>query len=762
MNNTLASKRHGKRGFKVFYWLVAALLVLPFAVPQATIAYALSGANVLAGKAYTATIPANASYPDTGATKLTDGNKGGSLLADPAWQGRFHVSEYAFTADLGSSFSIDRFSSGFYKYSGAAVITPQAVTYSYSTDGVHYTDACTLSQQGSGTDTSRVEYSCSLASAITARYIKLTIESAPNTWSLIDEWEAFGIAADDGEGPGEGEPGQSNPAEIILNGTFLQPELGETWSSSQWENEFTYMQDIGMDHLILQWSANTQYDTAVYPSGVPGLVQHTSQDIVKKALEMGEQYDMDIYIGLQLNHEWFVNYTNDYTWLMDEANTASLLVEDLWQKYSSYSSFKGWYLSFEVDNWNLPNSVSWQRMADFYNEITGTIKTVTPNMPIMISPFYNVSGGLDATGWQSMWTYILSRTDIDILALQDGYGAGHAATNQLAAWFSATKQAITAAAASTELWSDTETFTLDFNPMDLQIMLDNMLAVKDYVSAYTSFSFNHYLSPQTVNPLYYTTYKNYTENGLMDSQKPSVPGNLTATALGSMEVALSWQHATDDTGVVGYQIYRNNELVHADYTGVTSFSDKQLNPSTTYQYAIKAFDAAGNLSDLSAIAAVTTASGNNYTSLWSAGKSYTASMAADTMYPDSSGNELTNGSYGSLSYNDAAWQGRNTDQPYHFIVDLGSIRSIKEVNANFLQVKSVYILLPKQVKFYLSDDNVSFTEIGTIGKPAVSSSDQQKRYRLTDLSGLSGRYVKVEVMPASSAWTFIDELEVRG
>jgi hypothetical protein len=35
-------------------------------------------------------------------------------------------------------------------------------------------------------------------------------------------------------------------------------------------------------------------------------------------------------------------------------------------------------------------------------------------------------------------------------------------------------------------------------------------------------------------------------------------------------------------------------------------------------------------------------------------------------------------------------------------------------------------------------------------------------YTLTDLTGVSGRYVQVQVKPGSNAgWTFIDEIEVR-
>ncbi len=108
------------------------------------------------------------------------------------------------------------------------------------------------------------------------------------------------------------------------------------------------------------------------------------------------------------------------------------------------------------------------------------------------------------------------------------------------------------------------------------------------------------------------------------------------------------------------------------------------------------------------------------------------------------------------------WHGRDgIPPPPSFTIDLGSSKTIKEVYADFLQVKSVYVLLPQTVTFSVSSTGSSYSTIGTVNKPAVSSADQVKKYRLTDLSSVTGRYVKVQITPASSAWTHIDEIQVR-
>ncbi len=127
-----------------------------------------------------------------------------------------------------------------------------------------------------------------------------------------------------------------------------------------------------------------------------------------------------------------------------------------------------------------------------------------------------------------------------------------------------------------------------------------------------------------------------------------------------MTAQLNWTASTDNTGVVGYKIYRNSELVYTGYTNAVGFTDTQLNPGTSYTYAVRAFDAASNESAASSTISVTTPAGTTYATNLSSGKTYTTTMAADALYPDTSGTELTNGTFGAATYTDVAWQGRNT------------------------------------------------------------------------------------------------------
>ena len=89
-----------------------------------------------------------------------------------------------------------------------------------------------------------------------------------------------------------------------------------------------------------------------------------------------------------------------------------------------------------------------------------------------------------------------------------------------------------------------------------------------------------------------------------DSTSPSTPANLSAAAVSSTQINLSWQAANDNISVSGYRLYRNGTAIGT--TAGLSYSNTGLQPSTTYTYNVSAYDAAGNESPLSSPATTST------------------------------------------------------------------------------------------------------------------------------------------------------------
>jgi chitodextrinase len=97
--------------------------------------------------------------------------------------------------------------------------------------------------------------------------------------------------------------------------------------------------------------------------------------------------------------------------------------------------------------------------------------------------------------------------------------------------------------------------------------------------------------------------------GAGDTQPPSVPAGLAATSVTAASVGLSWSASSDNVGVVGYTVYRNGSLLGTIGSTAKTYTDATVAPSTSYSYAVDAFDAAGNHSAQSSPLAVTTPAG---------------------------------------------------------------------------------------------------------------------------------------------------------
>lgn len=201
---------------------------------------------------------------------------------------------------------------------------------------------------------------------------------------------------------------------------------------------------------------------------------------------------------------------------------------DLWSKYGSHTSFVGWYLPFEVDNLNEQQQSQWDNLVSFYTTVGNYLHALAPGKKIIIAPFFNANLGSSAetpAQWTTMWEYILSRSPLDILALQDGIGAGHATASQLPTWYQATQTAICTSAPGMKFRSDAETYVVvsGFHPMFISTLVADMNAEAPYVSNFLSFSFNHYMSPQQVNPVFYNTYLGYLSTQRVETTPPTAP-----------------------------------------------------------------------------------------------------------------------------------------------------------------------------------------------------------------------------------------------
>lgn len=95
-----------------------------------------------------------------------------------------------------------------------------------------------------------------------------------------------------------------------------------------------------------------------------------------------------------------------------------------------------------------------------------------------------------------------------------------------------------------------------------------------------------------------------TPKTLADTQAPTVPTNVSATAVSMTQIRVTWTVSTDNVAVTGYNIYRDGTKVGTSATAV--YNDSGLAVSSTHSYQVSAYDAKNNESNKSSTVSATT------------------------------------------------------------------------------------------------------------------------------------------------------------
>ncbi|TAM95608.1 MAG: beta-N-acetylhexosaminidase [Chitinophagaceae bacterium] len=127
-------------------------------------------------------------------------------------------------------------------------------------------------------------------------------------------------------------------------------------------------------------------------------------------------------------------------------------------------------------------------------------------------------------------------------------------------------------------------------------------------------------------------------------------------------------------------------------------------------------------------------------------------------YPAQRDSTLTNGIDGSLTYQDGQWQGflHNMD----VTIDMDSVISLNNLSIRFMQLIGPGVYMPDSVSVFLSDDNNTFIEAGTV-KNDVSPKDPHLLFKtfFINLKGNEARYIRVKAY-IQRGYMFTDEIRV--
>ena len=289
-----------------------------------------------------------------------------------------------------------------------------------------------------------------------------------------------------------------------ITGTFLD-EIShdiphQNWGAEEWDRDFGHMKAVGIDTVILIRSGYRRFIT--YPSAYLQRAQGCYEppaDLVKLFLELADKHGMQFYFGLyDSGHYW------DTGNMQAEIDANRYVIDEVWQQYGHYKSFRGWYLSMEI-------SRKTRGAVDAFRTLGLQCKGVSGGLPTLISPWIDgkkavmaasaalskeqsVSLGEHQREWSEIFDGI--RGAVDAVAFQDG----HIDYHELGDFFAVNKAM--ADQYGLQCWTNAESFDRDmpikFLPIKFEKLRLKLEAARKagYDKAIT-FEFSHFMSPQS-------------------------------------------------------------------------------------------------------------------------------------------------------------------------------------------------------------------------------------------------------------------------
>jgi hypothetical protein len=408
-----------------------------------------------------------------------------------------------------------------------------------------------------------------------------------------------------------------------FSGTFIQSWMSGSWDDERWQTEIENMKEAGIEYLILQdvaekgsealggnWNVYYDSELPVFENAALG------GNVIEKALQSCEGSGIKVFVGLAMFDD-FWNETSLSPQYKEVCGVMADMVEEIYEKYGDYECLYGWYFTPEISN-SLIRQVHVGGLADGINTVIDAINETDEIKPLLMSPFS--SEYLAAGPMLSLASYVrlingINFRDGDIFAPQDAVGAKWVSEENLERNWKLYRAAVDSCDADLKLWANCENFSTVVAPSVLEGILnppatentvyvtetlDRFVRQMDIASRYTdniiTFSYNHYYSPDYVNEGFIEAYYDYLDNGyVLETEAPSAPKNITVTATDEGTL-ITWDASEDNIGIAYYRIEKDGKFLARVDLVYGWETLEYLDTGAAGEYAITAYDCAGNRS----------------------------------------------------------------------------------------------------------------------------------------------------------------------
>ena len=212
----------------------------------------------------------------------------------------------------------------------------------------------------------------------------------------------------------------SASAAHAMRAVFFQPQLKDMEIPEQrWPQIFASARALGMDTLVIQWSAyGAVFTGAREEAWLTQRVQEASQAQLK--IVMGLYADPDMFAQLDSPNDLLEGYLLSYL----EKNRR---LARRWSALLPPDQLVGWYLPLEIDDRRWRDSKALEILTHYLGREVRQL-SVVKDQPVYVSTFFRAN--MSPVGYRAMLTDLQRATGIRVWA-QDGRGTAPLSTNEI-------------------------------------------------------------------------------------------------------------------------------------------------------------------------------------------------------------------------------------------------------------------------------------------------------------------------------------------
>ena len=298
-------------------------------------------------------------------------------------------------------------------------------------------------------------------------------------------------------------PQQTTPK--ALTGTFVQLFGKDDWSEAQWDEFLTEIKDLGMNTLIVQYTAfKNAYNNITWFNSANTFTATKSKHTLERVLASAQRKGIEVHIGLHFDDTYWQHQT-DVAWLQTQANYCIVIAEEIQAQFGTNSAFKGWYIPHEPE----PNAYNTDEKVRLFREhfvdrISNRLHQLN-NKPVSIAAFWNSS--LSTPQQLQHFMAELSKSNLQIIMLQDGVGAQHVTLERLASYYEAAQRGLFEENKNYKgvFWSDLETFAspngkYPYQPASFDRVKQQLLTARSIPKVSKIVSFHYFDDMSTKSP----------------------------------------------------------------------------------------------------------------------------------------------------------------------------------------------------------------------------------------------------------------------